>query len=95
MTGFASDYYVARLLRERPTATRSGVPIEIIRNGLYVKTMSGRSRNGRDSHYTPTDYPHLFGWPLYSALRAKGRKKPARFIAHKGYRYLRTARVKS
>lgn len=56
------DAYVARLLKENPTKTRTGIPIKIENNGGRVLTFSGRSKNGEYSVYLPTDYPQLFGW---------------------------------
>ncbi len=67
-----SDIYVARLLREKPTHTRSGIPLTIHNNGRGVRTYSGRSMNGKCSYYGPTDYPQLFGWK-HTKLNKKGK----------------------
>ena len=66
-----SDMYVERLLREKPTHTRSGIPLTIHNNGRGVRTYSGRSMNGSYSCYGPTDYPQLFGWK-HAKLKKKG-----------------------
>lgn len=66
-----SDEYVTRLLRERPTRTRSGIPITIENDGYSVRTWSGRSLNGSYSVYNPTDYPNLFGWNKEPTLDEK------------------------
>lgn len=67
------DAYVARLLKEMPTHTRSGIRIEIENNGGRVLTFSGRSKNGKYSVYLPTDYPQLFGWNLAKEPRRLNR----------------------
>jgi len=68
-----SDIYVERLLREKPTHTRSGIPLTIHNGGRGVRTYSGRSRNGEYSSYGPTDYPQLFGWE-HATIISKGKQ---------------------
>lgn len=57
-----SSLYRDRLLREMPTHTKSGIPIEIDPSGNYVRTLRHGARNGNHSVYTLCDYPKLFGW---------------------------------
>lgn len=78
--------YVERVLRERPTHTKGGTPVEISPDGRTVRTYTGRDFYGRGySVYVPCDYPALFGW------QRTGRQavKPPMIIKHKGRRYLR------
>lgn len=65
----ASEYYIKKLLEEKPTHTKGGVAIEIKDGGKHIVTRSGRAWNRKGySVYNPCDYPTLFGWPLYSEL---------------------------
>lgn len=80
-----SSLYRDRLLREMPTHTKGGIPIEIDPSGNYVRTLRNGARNGSHSVYTLCDYPNLFGWE-----RVGHQKQPAPLIIkHKGRRYLR------
>lgn len=65
----ASEYYVKKLLKEKPTHTKGGVKIEIKDGGNHVVTRTGRAWNRRGySVYNPCDYPALFGWDTYGKL---------------------------
>lgn len=66
-----SEQYVHRLLLEKPTCTRTGIPVAIEKDGWSVRTFSGRSNNGTYSCYGPCDYPHLFGWDKEPSLESK------------------------
>ena len=77
--------YVERVLRERPTHTKGGTPVEIDPSGSYVRTMRHGARNGSNSVYVPCDYPALFGW----ARTGGSKPKAPLIIKHRGRRYLR------
>lgn len=83
-----SETYAERLLRERPTHTKGGTPIEIVQHGskVYVYTYTGRSRNGMSSCYCPCDFPQLFGW---ERIGSRDAVKPPLVIKHRGYKYVR------
>ena len=80
-----SSQYRDRLLREMPTHTKGGTPIEIDPSGNYVRTLRNGARNGSHSVYTLCDYPKLFGWDLVGHQS----KKPPLIINHRNRRYLR------
>lgn len=50
-----SQYYIRRLLREKPPTTKGGLKYQIHKKGEYLTTESGGT-------YVPCDYPRLFGW---------------------------------
>jgi hypothetical protein len=75
-----NETYTERLLRERPTHTKGGRPVEIVHSHgkVYVHTASG-------SVYVSSDFPQLFGWPRTGRRKAKAPMT----LNHKGYKYLR------
>lgn len=80
-----SSQYRDRLLREMPTHTKGGTPVEIGPSGNYVRTLRNGARNGSHSVYTLCDYPKLFGWDPVGHQS----KKPPLIINHRNRRYLR------
>ncbi len=89
----ATETYRERILRERPTHTKGGTPIEIKPDGSAVITRTGRAWNRRGySVYVPCDYPALFGWERTGRVGRKAKKAPV-LLTHRGYKYLRTVKV--
>lgn len=80
-----SSQYRDRLLREMPTRTTGGTPVEIDPSGNYVRTLRNGARNGSHSVYTLCDYPKLFGW----SRAGNNKTKPPLIIKHKNRKYLR------
>lgn len=80
-----SSVYRDRLLREMPTHTKGGTPVEIDPSGNYVRTLRNGARNGSHSVYTLCDYPKLFGW---DTAKPKAKKPPA-IIYYRRRPYLR------
>lgn len=80
-----SSEYRDRLLREMPTHTKGGTPVEIDPSGNYVRTLRNGARNGSHSVYTLCDYPRLFGW---DRVGNKRKKAPA-IIYYRRRPYLR------
>ena len=81
------EQYIQRLLKERPTHTKGGYPVEIGPEGKHVKTHTGRDWYGNGySLYLPLDYPALFGWDRGPDPR---KQKPPLLIKHRGHKYLR------